>query len=58
MILTKVELGTIDPEDMNSGVQYGDVPRWDGSVRGPPRSILTLMGGTRTQTQAPRRPCC
>lgn len=32
-LLTKIELGAIDPEDMNSGVQYGDVPRWDRSIR-------------------------
>lgn len=29
MILTKIEMGVIDPENMDSGVQYGDVPRWD-----------------------------
>lgn len=32
-LLTKIELGEIDPEDMNSGVQYGDVPRWDRSTK-------------------------
>jgi small GTP-binding protein len=33
MILTKIELGEIDPDDPNSGIQYGDVG-WDGaSVR-------------------------
>jgi small GTP-binding protein len=31
MILTKIELGEIDPDDPNSGIQYGDVPSlgWD-----------------------------
>lgn len=33
MILTKVEMGVVDPENIDSGVQYGDVPRWDGSTR-------------------------
>ncbi|ODQ64710.1 P-loop containing nucleoside triphosphate hydrolase protein [Nadsonia fulvescens var. elongata DSM 6958] len=33
MILTKVELGFLDPEDPETGVQYGDVPRWDATVR-------------------------
>lgn len=33
MILTKIEMGVIDPENMDSGVQYGDVPRWDRSSR-------------------------
>lgn len=32
MILTKIELGEIDPDDPQSGIQYGD-PTWDrGSV--------------------------
>ncbi|ODV92422.1 hypothetical protein CANCADRAFT_86618 [Tortispora caseinolytica NRRL Y-17796] len=30
MILTKIELGSLDPEDSGSGVQYGDRPKWDG----------------------------
>ncbi|GMM33829.1 hypothetical protein DASC09_011540 [Saccharomycopsis crataegensis] len=29
MILTKVEIGVIDPEDPLSGVQYGDLSKWD-----------------------------
>jgi len=31
MILTKIELGEIDPDDPQSGIQYGDSGRWDGS---------------------------
>lgn len=29
MILTKVEMGLLDPEDPLCGVQYGDMSRWD-----------------------------
>ncbi|CCD53381.1 similar to Ras family GTPase (Rab4b) [Botrytis cinerea T4] len=29
MILTKIELGEIDPDDPMSGIQYGDGGRWD-----------------------------
>jgi Ras-related protein Rab-4B len=35
MILTKIELGEIDPDDPSSGIQYGDIGGWgrdDGSV--------------------------
>ncbi|KAF2638435.1 GTP-binding protein ypt4 [Massarina eburnea CBS 473.64] len=28
MILTKIELGEIDPDDPNSGIQYGDMGGW------------------------------
>jgi len=31
MILTKIELGEIDPDDPQSGIQYGDVGDWDMS---------------------------
>jgi hypothetical protein len=31
MILTKIELGEIDPDDPQSGIQYGDAGAWDGS---------------------------
>ncbi|KAK4941055.1 hypothetical protein LTR10_018976 [Elasticomyces elasticus] len=31
MILTKIELGEIDPDDPASGIQYGDSYAWDGS---------------------------
>lgn len=34
MILTKIELGEIDPDDPQSGIQYGDIGTWDGmSIR-------------------------
>lgn len=31
MILTKIELGEIDPDDPQSGIQYGDMNGWDGN---------------------------
>ncbi len=35
MILTKIELGEIDPDDPQSGIQYGDVgPAWGGGGGG------------------------
>lgn len=43
MILTKIELGEIDPDDPQSGIQYGDMNNWDG---GSIRSGLTLDDGT------------
>lgn len=42
MILTKIELGEIDPDDPQSGIQYGDVGTWDGSSV---RSGLTVEDG-------------
>ncbi|KAF2273479.1 ras-domain-containing protein, partial [Westerdykella ornata] len=30
MILTKIELGEIDPDDPTSGIQYGDIGGWGG----------------------------
>ncbi|KAH7138707.1 P-loop containing nucleoside triphosphate hydrolase protein [Dendryphion nanum] len=30
MILTKIELGEIDPDDPSSGIQYGDIGGWGG----------------------------
>ncbi|KAI4147265.1 MAG: hypothetical protein L6R39_003178 [Caloplaca ligustica] len=44
IILTKIELGEIDPDDPLSGIQYGDSGDWadDGSVK-----TVTTEGGTR-----------
>ena len=46
MILTKIELGEIDPDDPMSGIQYGDNVSWDdaGSVRS--KGTLMTEGGT------------
>lgn len=60
MVLTKIEMGVIDPENMDSGVQYGDVPRWDRnstrrggnmafsgkSSKKHGRSLTTLVAGS------------
>lgn len=45
MILTKIELGDIDPDDPMSGIQYGDSGTWNTASDGA--SIKsTLTGGT------------
>ena len=31
MILTKIELGEVDPDDPQSGIQYGEMGDWDGN---------------------------
>jgi hypothetical protein len=55
MILTKIELGTIDPEDFDSGVQYGEVPRWDLTVSRNRTSLLTLLGGQQRTNRTNKR---
>ena len=46
MILTKIELGDIDPDDPMSGIQYGDSMNWDdgGSIKS--KGTLVTDGGT------------
>ena len=46
MILTKIELGEIDPDDPTSGIQYGDSVAWDdgGSVKS--KGTMIEEGGT------------
>ena len=49
MILTKIELGEIDPDDPMSGIQYGDGGGWNtasdgGSIKS------TMTGGTIDDT--------
>jgi len=51
MILTKIELGEIDPDDPQSGIQYGDGGVWDGSST---RSGTTIDDGT-LRRRGPRR---
>lgn len=41
MILTKIELGEIDPDDPQSGIQYGDMNGWEGN------SLRSDDGGLR-----------
>ncbi|KAL2214851.1 ras family protein [Thermoascus aurantiacus ATCC 26904] len=54
IILTKIELGEIDPDDPQSGIQYGDGGMWGlgTSDGGSIRSGITLDDNT---TQPPRR---
>ena len=50
MILTKIELGEIDPDDPMSGIQYGDAGGWGigGEDGGSIKSGMTIDdGGTR-----------
>lgn len=43
MILTKIELGDIDPDDPMSGIQYGDSGAWNNASDGG--SIKSSMTG-------------
>lgn len=52
MILTKIELGDIDPDDPNSGIQYGDGGNWNG---GASDGASTKSGATVEEGGARRR---
>lgn len=64
MILTKIELGEIDPDDPQSGIQYGDMAMW-GSGGGDMGSIKSvdedgsltrrIMGGGKNKKKRKRR---
>lgn len=43
MILTRIELGEIDPDDPRSGIQYGDA--WGGGDGGSVKSGMTVDDG-------------
>lgn len=47
MILTKIELGEIDPDDPQSGIQYGDSGAWGGGASdgGSIKSGMTVEDG-------------
>ena len=48
MILTKIELGEIDPDDPMSGIQYGDSGGWGGTEDGGSiKSGMTMEDDTR-----------
>lgn len=50
MILTKIELGEIDPDDPQSGIQYGDLGWDDGAssiVSGHPGGSMRWRGGKK-----------
>lgn len=42
IILTKIELGEIDPDDPQSGIQYGDSGMWGNSDSASIRSGITI----------------
>ncbi|KAK6387570.1 hypothetical protein LTS17_000839 [Exophiala oligosperma] len=50
MILTKIELGEIDPDDPASGIQYGDGGGWDGDA-----SVRSGVAGDDGSTLRRRR---
>ena len=55
MILTKIELGDIDPDDPQSGIQYGDSAAWGDEDGGSVKSnILTEDGGLAWKRQKGR----
>lgn len=51
MILTKIELGEIDPDDPLSGIQYGDGGRWDANTS----DAASIMSGMTFDDGARRR---
>ena len=46
MILTKIELGEIDPDDPQSGIQYGDVDMWGNNDSTSIKSGMTMDEGS------------
>ncbi|KAM4058681.1 Ras family protein [Hirsutella rhossiliensis] len=61
MILTKIELGDIDPDDPMSGIQYGDSGGWNTSDGGSIKSSMTgvtvddPVGSVRRRRRAKNR---
>ncbi|KJZ76129.1 hypothetical protein HIM_04585 [Hirsutella minnesotensis 3608] len=55
MILTKIELGEIDPDDPMSGIQYGDSGGWNTSDGGSIKSSMTGMTMDETTSGSRRR---
>ena len=57
MILTRIELGEIDPDDPMSGIQYGDSGGWSGYVDddGSIKSGTTDGAGTRRRRKGKHR---
>lgn len=51
IILTKIELGEIDPDDPMSGIQYGDSGMWNGAASDVAsiKSGMTVDDGTGTR---------
>lgn len=57
MILTKIELGEIDPDDPQSGIQYGDSGTWGtgASDGGSVKSGMTLDDGVLRKRKGKRK---
>ena len=57
MILTKIELGEVDPDDPQSGIQYGDSGSWEmaGSDDGSIISGMTMLEDASTRAGRRRR---
>ncbi|KAJ8066110.1 hypothetical protein OCU04_005201 [Sclerotinia nivalis] len=57
MILTKIELGEIDPDDPMSGIQYGDGGRWDtnASDGASVKSGMTIEDGSGRRRRKGKR---
>lgn len=59
MILTKIELGEIDPDDPMSGIQYGDGGMWNAGASdgGSIKSSMTAdeVGGMRRRRRGKNR---
>ncbi|EDN96132.1 hypothetical protein SS1G_12338 [Sclerotinia sclerotiorum 1980 UF-70] len=57
MILTKIELGEIDPDDPMSGIQYGDGGRWDtnASDGASVKSGMTIEDGNGRRRRKGKR---
>ncbi|KAK9480520.1 P-loop containing nucleoside triphosphate hydrolase protein [Lipomyces japonicus] len=51
MILAKIELGELDPDDVGAGVQYGDLPSWTGTA-----SSSASATAASAAASGPRRP--
>ncbi|KAI9837047.1 MAG: hypothetical protein M1819_000696 [Sarea resinae] len=60
MILTKIELGEIDPDDPQSGIQYGDSGTWRGATGtsdgGSVKSGMTFEDGAGSRRRRRARP--
>ena len=56
MILTKIELGEIDPDDPMSGIQYGDSGNWHGGASdgGSVKSGMTIEEGGARRRKRPK----
>ena len=55
MILTKIELGEINPDDPQSGIQYGDSGTWGSSDGASIKSSLTVDDGYSSLRRRGRR---